>query len=124
MKERTSEHRSQPIDLVPWTLQNREQLVLKPNDDYGGRGIVLGWTVDAGAWEAAVRQALATPYIVQERVTLPSEPSAFTSYSYWAKFARSRCVTRWTSKSRSGLPNTGGSPGLTATAMRWESADK
>ena len=31
------------------------QLVLKPNDDYGGPGIVLGWTVDAAEWEAAVQ---------------------------------------------------------------------
>jgi hypothetical protein len=52
--------------------------VLKPNDDYGGHGIVLGWTVGASAWEAAVRRALETPYIVQDRVNLPSE--AFPSY--------------------------------------------
>ena len=34
------------IDLVPWVLANKDKLVLKPNDDYGGKGIVLGWTVD------------------------------------------------------------------------------
>jgi hypothetical protein len=36
--------------------------------------VVLGWTVDAGAWEAGVRAALAGPAIVQERVAIPSEP--------------------------------------------------
>ena len=35
--------------------EHREQLVLKPNDDYGGKGIVLGWEVDDAEWEAAVR---------------------------------------------------------------------
>jgi hypothetical protein len=48
--------------------------VLKPNDDYGGKGIVLGWLVDAGSWENAVQTALIVPYVVQERVTLPAEP--------------------------------------------------
>jgi len=49
-------------------------MVLKPNDDYGGAGIVLGWTVDATTWGQAVADALASPYIVQERVDIPAEP--------------------------------------------------
>jgi uncharacterized circularly permuted ATP-grasp superfamily protein len=57
-------------------LARRDSLVLKPNDEYGGKGITLGWTVDAAAWEAAVRDALAAPFIVQERVEIPSEPYA------------------------------------------------
>ena len=34
----------------PFMREHREQLVLKPNDDYGGAGITLGWTVDDAAW--------------------------------------------------------------------------
>ncbi len=34
---------------------NREQLVLKPNDEYGGKGIVLGWEVDDAEWERGDR---------------------------------------------------------------------
>ena len=46
--------------------------MLKPNDEYGGKGIVLGWTVDRSAtWEQAVQTALAEPYVVQERVDVP-----------------------------------------------------
>jgi hypothetical protein len=73
MAERKTEYHDRPIDLVPHVLANRERLVLKPNDEYGGKGIVLGWTVDAPAWEAAVKTALAEPYVVQERVNLPNE---------------------------------------------------
>ena len=61
-------------DLLPFIAANRENLVLKPNDEYGGKGIVLGWEVDQSAWEQAIRAALAEPYIVQQRVALPSEP--------------------------------------------------
>jgi hypothetical protein len=71
--EQTTLHGGRKVDLVPFILAHRERLVLKPNDEYGGKGIVLGWEVDAAAWERAVRAALAEPYVVQERVPIPSE---------------------------------------------------
>jgi hypothetical protein len=74
LEERRTEHGGKVVDLVPFVLASRERLVLKPNDDYGGAGIVLGWTVDASTWGRAVADALASPYIVQERVAIPSEP--------------------------------------------------
>ena len=48
--------------------------MLKPNDEYGGKGIVLGWEVDSTEWGQAIQAALSVPYIVQERVAIPSEP--------------------------------------------------
>jgi hypothetical protein len=74
VEERRTRLAGQPIDLIPHILHNREQFVLKPNDDYGGKGIVLGWTVSASEWEQAVTAALAEPYVVQQRINLPSEP--------------------------------------------------
>ena len=75
---RTIEPDGTPIDLLPWCESRRERLVLKPNDDYGGAGIVLGWTVDDAEWAAALRHAVASPYIVQQRVVIPKE-----SYPSW-----------------------------------------
>jgi uncharacterized circularly permuted ATP-grasp superfamily protein len=74
MEERRTEHEGKAVDLVPFVLASRDRLVLKPNDDYGGAGIVLGWETDSAGWERAVADALASPYIVQERVAIPSEP--------------------------------------------------
>ena len=74
VEERYTKHDGRNIDLLPWIVDNRERLVLKPNDEYGGKGIVMGWTVDSEQWQEAVRGALATPHIVQERVEVPSEP--------------------------------------------------
>ncbi|HET6230320.1 MAG TPA: circularly permuted type 2 ATP-grasp protein [Longimicrobiaceae bacterium] len=76
VEERRTVKDGAEIDLLPWISANREQLVLKPNDDYGGRGIVLGWLVDQAAWDDAVRGALEVPYVVQERIVLPTEPFA------------------------------------------------
>jgi uncharacterized circularly permuted ATP-grasp superfamily protein len=72
--ERATQYGGRRVDLVPFILEERERMVLKPNDEYGGKGIVLGWEVAADAWERAVRGALAEPHIVQERVPVPTEP--------------------------------------------------
>ncbi|MGQ0701573.1 MAG: hypothetical protein ACT4PM_00395 [Gemmatimonadales bacterium] len=90
VEERRTEYRGQRIDLVPWIEQNRDRLVLKPNDEYGGAGIVLGWEVDSAAWTAAIRRALAEPYIVQERIFLPQE--AFPSWTDGALLFSDRIV--------------------------------
>ncbi|MGQ0540141.1 MAG: hypothetical protein ACT4R6_14455, partial [Gemmatimonadaceae bacterium] len=72
--ERRTTYRGRQVDLIPFVHEERERLVLKPSDAYGGEGIVLGWTTDAGTWAAAVAAALGSPHIVQERVAIPSEP--------------------------------------------------
>jgi hypothetical protein len=60
-------------DLVAHVIAGREGLVLKPNDEYGGKGVVLGWTVDEPQWEAALETALDECYVVQEAVPVPRE---------------------------------------------------
>lgn len=74
LNERHTTFQQEKIDLVPFVQANKDMLVLKPNDDYGGHGIVLGWEVDQSRWETAVAEALQTPTIIQKRITLPSEP--------------------------------------------------
>jgi uncharacterized circularly permuted ATP-grasp superfamily protein len=74
VEERHTGFHGARVDLVPHLLAARERMVLKPNDDYGGAGIVLGWEVDDAGWEAAVTRAMLEPHIVQERISLPSEP--------------------------------------------------
>jgi hypothetical protein len=62
------------IDLLEYLRENRERLVLKPNDDYGGHGITIGWNSDAAAWEAALSNALSNgDYLAQERVPTARE---------------------------------------------------
>jgi hypothetical protein len=84
-------------DTVPWTRivadvasdrdgaqgslleaahRDRERLVLKPNDEYGGKGVLLGWETPPGAWDAALQAALRDPpgsWIVQERIAVRRE---------------------------------------------------
>ncbi|MCA1593979.1 MAG: hypothetical protein LC754_15270 [Acidobacteria bacterium] len=74
VREEQTERHGEQVDLLAFIVNNRDQLVLKPNDDYGGHGIYIGWNTDEIAWEEAVRAALANgDYIVQERVRTARE---------------------------------------------------
>jgi len=61
------------IDLLQRVSDHRQSLVLKPNDAYGGKGVVLGWEVSQSEWDAAIQTALTEPYVVQEKVNIASE---------------------------------------------------
>ncbi|MET0625132.1 MAG: hypothetical protein ABW250_19495 [Pyrinomonadaceae bacterium] len=62
------------IDLLDYIRRNSGRLVLKPNDDYGGHGIHIGWNTDAAAWDEALQAAVADgDYLVQERVKTARE---------------------------------------------------
>jgi uncharacterized circularly permuted ATP-grasp superfamily protein len=68
------------IDLVPYIRAHRDSLVLKPNDEYGGAGVTLGWETDAAAWDARLAEALAAQrgsWIVQEKITVRRESFPF-----------------------------------------------
>jgi uncharacterized circularly permuted ATP-grasp superfamily protein len=72
--ERRTEFNGVPVDLLPFIIKHKDRFVLKPSDEYGGKGIVLGWLADEQAWETAVLEALQTPFVVQDRVEMPQEP--------------------------------------------------
>jgi len=50
---------------------------LKPNDSYGGKGVVLGWEAPDDEWKTAIKTALSEPYVVQEKVNVANEPYPF-----------------------------------------------
>jgi uncharacterized circularly permuted ATP-grasp superfamily protein len=77
---------TQEIDLVSWTRENSSKLVLKPNDDYGGHGIYIGWNSTQSEWDKAIETALADgDYLVQERVKTAKEmfPMIFDDQGKW-----------------------------------------
>jgi hypothetical protein len=49
-------------------MKHRNKLVLKPNDDSTDLHPVRGADVDEAGWEEALRQAMRTPFVVQEAV--------------------------------------------------------
>ena len=61
------------IDLIDFARKNQDRLLLKPNDEYGGKGIIVGWETSAADWEQGLRDALQSPFVVQERVEIAYE---------------------------------------------------
>ncbi len=76
VEEARTTRRGASIDLVRHVREHRDELVLKPNDEYGGSGVTLGWELDERAWDAALAGALAAPagsWVVQERIAIRRE---------------------------------------------------
>jgi hypothetical protein len=77
-REEKTEFYGEEIDLIEWTRENPAKLVLKPNDDYGGHGIYIGWASNEAEWNEAIEKALETgDYLVQERVKTAKEVFPF-----------------------------------------------
>jgi uncharacterized circularly permuted ATP-grasp superfamily protein len=80
VEDRSTLYHGETIDLIPFCADQRERLVLKANDEYGGKGIVLGWETSPEEWDQALQAALesaaepAATFVAQERVGVPSEP--------------------------------------------------
>ena len=86
----TGEERDVIAAHVPWTRivteeraedirRRREQLVLKPNDEYGGTGVTLGWETSEAIWDDAIARVLREDeesdrrWVVQERIAIRRE---------------------------------------------------
>lgn len=72
---RTTRH-GKAIALLEHIRAHREELVLKPNDEYGGSGVTLGWETSPAQWDEAIERALrehASAWIVQERIAIRRE---------------------------------------------------
>lgn len=62
-----TKYKDRDIDLPEFIRRAREQLVLRPNEDSGDHRVFVGAEMSQSAWESALRIALRTPYVVQER---------------------------------------------------------
>ena len=61
------------IDLIEYVNANRDQLVVKPTEGYGGAGVELGWTHTPQSWREVVDRAAAGGHVVQQRVPILTE---------------------------------------------------
>jgi hypothetical protein len=74
VREGRTEKDGKEFDLLEYVRRTSDRLVLKPNDDYGGHGIYIGWNSSEAEWEEALQAALKDgDYLVQERVPTARE---------------------------------------------------
>ena len=72
VREGRTTHEGREIDLVTFMRDpdRRAELVLKPNDEYGGKGVFLGFESTGAQWDQAIVTALKSPYVVQRKVEI------------------------------------------------------
>lgn len=72
VREGRTTHQGQEVDLVAFIRDpaNRADLVLKPNDEYGGKGVFLGFESTDAAWDEAIDTSLKSAYVVQRKVEI------------------------------------------------------
>ena len=64
------------VDLLPLLRADRDQFVIKPNDEYGGTGVTLGWETSESEWDTAIARAVAERdrgWVAQERIAVRHE---------------------------------------------------
>ncbi|NBC16118.1 MAG: hypothetical protein GVY18_02240 [Bacteroidetes bacterium] len=83
LREQRTMFRGLKIDLVPFVRANRQYFVIKPNDEYGGKDVVLGFAADDAAWDDALQRSLAGDYVVQEAVDIHREPFLVKTDGGW-----------------------------------------
>jgi hypothetical protein len=59
---RTADDSGRIIDLVPYIAKHREELVIKPNREFGGTGVTLGAETEPAVWDEVLQQAVTQPY--------------------------------------------------------------
>jgi hypothetical protein len=87
------------VDLLAFIRANRENLVLKPSDEYGGTGVTLGWETSERAWDEAIGRAVSatqpgaampaqqtSAWIVQERIPIRREVFPYITPSKTVEF--------------------------------------
>ncbi len=73
-------HGDKEVDLPEYILNEREHLALLPNEDSSDQRVYIGSEMTTAAWERALKLALRTPYVVQERT--PSAHEVFPIFQY------------------------------------------
>jgi len=68
-------HYGESIELLKFLRDARENLVLKPSDEYGGTGVKLGWESSEADWDAAIATAGSSYPGLLDRAGTNSDPA-------------------------------------------------
>lgn len=74
LEARRTSHGDATVELLDFTVAERERLVLKPAHGYGGQDVLIGSETSAAAWEQAVARGAGAGFVVQQRQAIPEEP--------------------------------------------------
>jgi uncharacterized circularly permuted ATP-grasp superfamily protein len=85
LRPQETNYQGRVVDLIEHVRAHREHFVLKPNDEYGGKGVVLGFESNQSEWEAGIQMAIDQDYVVQEVVDIHREDFLMKTDLGWNK---------------------------------------
>ena len=83
MLDQRTTFRGLAIDLLEFIRANRKYFVIKPNDEYGGKGVTLGFAASQSAWDDAIEIGAREGFVVQEIVDIHKEPFIYKIDGTW-----------------------------------------
>ncbi len=75
--------KGQTINLLEYVSRHRADFVIKPNDEYGGKGVVLGFAASDQEWAQAINEGIQFGFVVQEVVDISREPFLLQTAAGW-----------------------------------------
>lgn len=71
VREGTTRFEGRDVDLMEFVRRSKDRFVIKPNSEYGGKGVVIGHETSQPEWDAALEEGLTQPRVVQAYVPIP-----------------------------------------------------
>jgi len=73
LRQGNTDYQGLTVDLLEFVAGNREKFVIKPNSEYGGRGVVIGRHAQTQEWYDVIETCSSKKMVVQEYVPVPQE---------------------------------------------------
>jgi uncharacterized circularly permuted ATP-grasp superfamily protein len=83
LRDVKTNHKGQVVDLLPYVRTRKDGFVIKPNDEYGGKGVVIGFAATQQEWEEGIEYGAQHGYVVQEVVAIHKEPFFMKTEKGW-----------------------------------------
>jgi uncharacterized circularly permuted ATP-grasp superfamily protein len=83
LRDQNTIYKGQTINLLEYVARHRADFVIKPNDEYGGKGVVLGFAATDQEWAQAINEGIQFGFVVQEVVDISREPFLLQTAAGW-----------------------------------------
>lgn len=83
IRDKKTIYKGRMVSLLDMISRNRKDFVIKPNDEYGGKGVILGFDATDAQWAEGIDYGLKNGYVVQEVVDIMKEPFLMKTQLGW-----------------------------------------
>ncbi|MFI1164450.1 hypothetical protein ACH4UM_12690 [Streptomyces sp. NPDC020801] len=68
LREGWTRFNDERVDLMSFSIEHQQELILKPGAGFAGNGVVAGWETERREWVNLLRRSAGGPFIIQHRV--------------------------------------------------------